>query len=152
MKTLAPVAHKLGEFTRLLTSKCDGEMVAVACAVVRTLEGVGADIQDLAESIGAAPANGKKFTEADAREIYQRGVDAGRRAAERAQPPTFNNVDDDGLPWHAIACECAAHLERLRDQREKDFVADMVRWTTRGGEPTEKQAKWLRSIYVRVRR
>jgi hypothetical protein len=34
---------------------------------------------------------------------------------------------------------------------EKDFVADMMRWTTRGGQPTEKQAKWLRSIYVRVR-
>jgi hypothetical protein len=151
VKTLAPVADKLGKFIRLLTSNRDGEVVAAARAIVRTLEGVGADIHDLAESIGALPANGKKFSEADAREIYERGVDAGRRAAEQARPPTLHNVDDDGPPWHAIACECAAHLDRLCDQREKDFVADMVRWTTRGGEPTEKQANWLRSIYVRVR-
>jgi hypothetical protein len=104
VKTFAPVADKLGEFTRLLTSKRDGEMVA------------------------------------------------GRRAAEEAQPATFHNVDDDGPPWHAIACECAALLDQMRDQQEKDFVADMVRWITCGSEPTEKQAKWLRSIYVRVRR
>jgi hypothetical protein len=38
-----------------------------------------------------------------------------------------------------------------RDEKEKDFVADMVRWTVRGGEPTERQAKRLRSIYTRVR-
>lgn len=151
MKPLAPVADKLGKFIRLLKSNRDGEVVAAARAIVRTLEGAGADIHDLAESIGATP-NGKKFTEADAREIYQRGVDAGRRAATQARPVTFRNVDDDGPPWHAIACECAAHRDRLRDQREKDFVADMVRWTTRGGQPTEKQAKWLRSIYVRLRR
>jgi hypothetical protein len=152
MKTLAPVADKLGQFIRLLTSNRDGEVVASARAIVRTLEGVGADIHDLAESVGATPANGKKFTEADAREIYERGVAASRRAAEQAQPATFRNVDDnDGPPWHAIACECAAHRDRMRDQREKDFVADMVRWT-RGGQPTEKQAKWLRSIYVQVRR
>jgi hypothetical protein len=150
MKTLAPVVGKLGKFIRLLTSDRDGEVVAAARAIVRTLEGAGADIHDLAESIGVTPANGKKFTEADAHEIYERGVAAGRRAAE--QRATFRNVDDDGPPWHAIACECAARAARLRDQKERDFVADMVRWTTRGGQPTEKQAKWLRSIYVRVRR
>ena len=150
MKTLAPVADKLGKFIRLLTPVRDGEVVAAARAMVRTLEGAGADIHDLAESIGASLANGKKFTEADPREIYERGVAAGRHAAGQAQPATYRNTDD-GPPWHAIACECAAHPDRLRNQRERDFVADMVRWTTRGGQPTEKQAKWLRSIYGRVR-
>jgi hypothetical protein len=152
MKPLAPVADKLGKFIRLLKSNRDGEVVAAARAIVRTLEGAGADIHDLADRHRRQLPTAKKFTEADAREIYQRGVDAGRRAATQAQPATFRNVDDDGPPWHVIACECAAHPDRLRDQREKDFVADMVRWTTRGGQPTEKQAKWLRSIYVRLRR
>jgi hypothetical protein len=150
MKTLAPVADKVGKFIRLLTSNCDGEVVAAARAIVRTLRAAGADIHDLAESIGATPANGKKFTEEDAREFYERGLAAGRRAAEQARPAAFRKVDDDGPRWHAIACECAARPDRLRDRREKDFVADMVRWTTRGGLPTEKQAKWLRSIYLRV--
>jgi hypothetical protein len=142
MSTLAPIGDKLGKLLRLLSSSHDGEVVAAARAIDRTLKSVGLDVHALADGI----ATDKKFTEADALEIYQKGVDAGRRAAEQRQP-VFRDVDPS---WHAIACECM-HSGRLRDEREKDFVADMVRWTVRGGEPTEKQAKWLRSIYVRVR-
>jgi hypothetical protein len=53
--------------------------------------------------------------------------------------------------WHDIACECEANQDKL-SERERTFVSDMVRWTVLGGEPTEKQQKWLRSIYVRVQR
>ena len=53
--------------------------------------------------------------------------------------------------WHEIACGCAARRGLLRDY-EKNFVEDMVLWTAAHGAPTEKQAKWLRSIYVRVMR
>ena len=49
--------------------------------------------------------------------------------------------------WHSVACECAAHPERLRSEKERAFVADMVVWTKFCGEPTERQAQWLRSIY-----
>jgi hypothetical protein len=35
-------------------------------------------------------------------------------------------------------------------QREKEFVEDMVRWCQRR-EPTEKQGKWLHSLWVRAR-
>jgi len=45
----------------------------------------------------------------------------------------------------------AAQSARLHEH-ERQFVEDMVRWCVHGGTPTEKQAKWLRSIYVRVRR
>jgi hypothetical protein len=140
MKTLATVANRLGTFNRLLTSSSRDAEVAAACAVVETLQGAGADIHDMAESVGATSANGKKFTEADA---------CDRPAAEQTQSATFHNVDDDGPPWHAIAEECVAHPDRLRDRREKVFVADLVRWTT--GQPTKKKAKWLRSIYAWVR-
>jgi len=143
MSTLAPIADKLGKLLRLLSSSHDGEVVAAARGIDRTLKNAGLDIHVLADGI----ATDKKFTEADALEIYQKGVDAGRRAATQQQQPVFRDVDPS---WRAIACECL-HSERLRDQKERDFVADMVRWTVRGGEPTEKQAKWLRSIYVRVR-
>jgi hypothetical protein len=128
MKTLAPVADRLGTFIRLLTSSNrDGE-VAAACAIVRTLQGAGADIHDLAESNGTTSGNGKKFTEADAREIYELGVAASRPAAEHAQPASFHNVNDHGPPCHALVYECAAHDDRLRDKREKDLVADIVRY------------------------
>jgi hypothetical protein len=147
---LAAIADKLGKLIRLLTSDCDGEVIGAARAITRTLDAAGLDIHALAAGIGGAPANGKKFSEEEAREIYQHGVEDGRRAAEQQQPVTFNDVDE-GPSWHTIATECTARAERLRPH-EKDFVEDMVRWCVHGGRPTEKQAKWLRAIYVRVRR
>jgi hypothetical protein len=142
--SLTPIADKLGKLLRLLSSDRDGEVVGAARAIVRTLDGAGLDIHALAESLGI---NGKKFSEADALEIYQRGVKDGKRAAEGGG---FHSMDEP--TWHEIACECAAHDDRLRDERERQFVRDMVRRTVRGGEPTEKQAHWLRAIYARVRR
>jgi hypothetical protein len=146
---LAPVADKLGKLLRLLSSDRDGEIVGAARAIVRTLDGAGLDIHALAEGIGA-PADGKKkFSEADAAEIYRRGVEDGKRAAE-SENIGFRSVDEP--TWHEIACDCAAHDDRLRDERERQFVRDMVRRTVRGGVPTEKQAHWLRAVYARVRR
>jgi hypothetical protein len=108
------------------------------------------DIHAFADSIGHA--NGKKFSEADALEIYQRGVADGRREAENNQDVTFHNVNAHDEPsWHDIACECAKHPDRMYGEHEKQFVSRMVRKTVRGGEPTEKEARWLRFIYARVR-
>jgi len=149
---LAPIANRLGKLIRMLSSNQDGDVLNAARAIVRTLDNVGLDVHALAAGIGA-PANDKKFSEEEARNIYQHGVAEGRRAAEQEQnSPVFRNVNlNDEPSWHDIACECAAHSARLRDERERKFVNDMVRWTVHGGEPTEKQAKWLRSIYARVR-
>ena len=94
----------------------------------------------------------KKFSKEEAPEIYQRGVADSWRAAESAQSgPLFRNVNLNDEPcWHD-ACECAAHSAQLHDDRERKFVNDIVRWTVHGGSPTEKQSKWLRPIYARIR-
>ncbi len=63
----------------------------------------------------------------------------------------MNTTKPNAPIWHSVACECAAHPERLRSEKERAFIADMVIWTKLRGDPTERQAKWLRSIYVRVR-
>jgi hypothetical protein len=54
----------------------------------------------------------------------------------------------DEPTWHEIACTCRDQ-KPLRDEREQQFVEDMVRRTVQGGVPTEKQANWLRKIYAR---
>ena len=79
---LAPVADKLGKLLRLLSSDRDGEIVGTARAIMRTLDGAGLDIHALAEGIDALADDKKKFSEADALEIYRRGVEDGKRAAE----------------------------------------------------------------------
>src|SRR5262245_15884739 len=146
---LAPIADKLKRFIRLLSSDTDGEVVAAARALNRTLRNAKLDIHVLADSISAV--NGKKWGDDHVLEAYKRGVEDGRREAE--SEPMFRNANIDAEPtWHDIATECAAHPHRLHSDREKQFVKDMVRRTVHGGEPTEKQASWLRKIYTRVRR
>ena len=147
MNALAPITGKLGKLVRLLGSDRPGEVIAAVAAIKRTLESASLDIHALAD--GIEESNGKKFTEADAIEIYQRGVEDGHRAAEQNGALSFSTVGEPS--WNEIARECAAHAARLQP-REREFVEDMVRWTVHGGEPTEKQAKWLRSIWARVRR
>jgi hypothetical protein len=147
MAALDPIAEKLRRCLRHLASDSEGEVVAAARALTRTLKGAGLDIHALADSIGAI--NGKTFNEEDLLEVYRRGVADGRREAEGE--PTFHNVEHEEPTWHEIACECARHSGQLRGDRERQFVNDMVRRTVRSGELTEKQANWLRSIYTRVR-
>jgi hypothetical protein len=77
-------------------------------------------------------------------------IHALANAIEGAKAPTRNNKFPEPS-WHEIACGCAARRSLLRDY-EKNFVEDMVRRTAAHGASTEKQARWLRSIYVRVMR
>ena len=143
MSALDPITDKLGKMLRLLGSDRDGEVVAAARSIVRVLEGAGLDLHVLADNL-----NGDNGI---AEQAYKRGIVDGRRQAEEERRG-FRSVDAlDEPTWHEIACECAARENRLNG-KEREFVADMVRWTVRGGNPTEKQAKWLRLIFMSVRR
>jgi hypothetical protein len=147
-RALAPIADKVGKLLRLLTSDHDGEVVAAARKLNRALEQAGLDMHDLADGL----ANGERSSglpdEAEVRKIYQRGYLDGRRAEQEQQVWQL----DDEPSWHEIARECQAKAHKLRGDRERQFVENMVRRTVRGGRLTEPQEKWLRDIYARVRR
>jgi hypothetical protein len=149
---LAPIAEKLKPLIRLLASDHDGEAMATVRAIGRLLKSARLDFHTLADRIGQP--NG--LSEAEMRKLYDAGhkdgYAAGRRAAEKEYSGRmFHSVNFDEEPsWHEIACECAARPDRLRDERERKFVHDMTRRLVHGGEPTEKQRKWLRDIYARV--
>jgi hypothetical protein len=77
-------------------------------------------------------------------------VPRGRRCRSNVLSPTY--AARMPVPsWYEIAQECAAHPELLRSNREREFVNDMLRRTVHGGELTEKQAKWLRDVWTRIR-
>ncbi len=83
------------------------------------------------------------------RKLYDAGYAPGMRAVENKQhgPGDFYNVD--GLPaWDEIALFCQQNSDRLREN-ERAFINDMASYTV-WREPTEKQAKWLRSIFYRL--
>jgi hypothetical protein len=139
--------QRLGTLVRLLASPSDGEALAAARAIVRTLKATGLDIHALAERV--ENANGGKLSDAEMRKLYDAGYEAGMRAVENRQHGTgdFHNVD--GTPaWIEIALFCQQNSDRMREN-ERQFVNDMASRSV-WREPTEKQAKWLRSIFFRL--
>ena len=119
---LAPITGKLCKMIRMLASDCDGDVIAAARAIKRTLRSEGLDIHALAE--GIEEPNGGALTEAEIRKL-------------------------DGTPsWHEIALWCQQRNERLRE-KEREFVSDMASRTV-WRDPTEKQGKWLKSIFYRL--
>ena len=138
----APVVNRLASFIRLLSSDKEGEVIAAARAITRTLRGVNLDIHALAERVGG-------ISESDMKRLYDAGYDAGARAAETNQHGSgdFHNID--GTPsWHDIARYCQRNADRLREN-ERKFVNDVTARTV-WREPSEKQGKWLKSIYYRL--
>ena len=146
MNLLAPVADKLGKLIRMLSSDRDGEVVAAAHAIKRTLQSAGADVHTLAGLI-EKPSSG--LSETDVRRIYDAGFQDGLRKAEDAQhgDRTFRNVD--GTPdWKEVAQFCHERVNQLRPN-EQQFVNDMA-GRTMWREPSEKQGKWLLSIFYKL--
>jgi citrate synthase len=115
-------ADRVGKLIRMLSSPNDGEVVAAARALMRTLESEGNDIHDLAARVEGG----------------------GRREAKAA---TANAVPS----FYDMACEIERKANGCLSEKDQTFVADMVRWCARR-EPSEKQAKWLHSIYCRIGR
>jgi hypothetical protein len=143
LSNLAPIASRIGKLLRMLMSSSEGEIINAVRLMKRTLASQKTDVHALADTIETNAT--RRFSEADALEIYQRGVQQGRSDAEAERG--FHDVREPD--WRAIARECADHPERLR---ERGFVKNMVFGTACGASPSEKQARWLMSIYARIQR
>ena len=135
--------EKIGKLIKMLSSPNEGEVVAAARAILRTLAQEGTDIHEL-----AARVEGGKLSKADMQRIYDTAFADGRRAAEKDKPTEFHDVEPN---WQEMATSCRDHDAGRLTPRERGFVDDMVRWTVYR-KPSEKQAKWLHSIYVRLGR
>jgi hypothetical protein len=132
-------------FIRLLASDRNGEVIAAVEAMKRSLAKEGADFHTLADYIEKPT----ELSEADMKKLYDAGYNAGIRATESKElnVESFHNVD--GTPaWHEIARFCQQNNDRLREN-ERTFVNDMAARTL-WRVPTEKQEKWLRSIFYRL--
>jgi hypothetical protein len=134
--------QKLEKLLKLLASDKDGEVIAAAHAIKRTLESAGADIHEL-----AARFKGGKLSEAEMKRIYDAGVQDGKDAAAAAQG--FSNTE--GPSYYEMAKYCIEHSDGRLTSKERGFVEDMTRWCARR-EPTEKQGKWLHVLYVKLGR
>ena len=133
--------EKLQKLIKLLSSPNDGEVVAAARAILRTLEADGADIHELADRVGGRKLSQAEMQIGSTSEPSARGKDAA------AADSGFHNTE--GPSFHEMACEIQQKANGRLTPKEQDFVDDMVRWCARR-EPSEKQAKWLHAIYCQI--
>jgi hypothetical protein len=56
------------------------------------------------------------------------------------------------LNWRGVALFCNANRHHLRDERECNFVSNMLKQTAEGQPLTWRQQRWLRDIRERLLR
>jgi hypothetical protein len=147
MSALAPVADKIAKLIKLLSSNRDGEVVAAARALCRTLESAGGDLHMLAATIENPSGS---LSEAEMQRLYTAGYDDGVRAAENAHHGADDFANIDGTPsWHKVALYCQRNSGKLEERHHK-FINDMASRTVWAGEPTEKQQRYLLSLFYKL--
>jgi hypothetical protein len=150
MTALAPIAPRLRKLLLMLSSSAPGEIVAAARAINQTLKGAGQDWHDLAERV--EHANGGGLTDAEMKKLYNAGFDAGLRAAEDKHHGSDDFANIDGTPnWHRVARYCQRNNHKLETRHHK-FIDDMASRTVWAREPTEKQQKYLFSLFYKLGR
>jgi hypothetical protein len=148
-----PEAKRIAKLVRMLASDYDGEMLAAARRLKDLLKAERLTHHDIAAVIESC--NGeieeRKYSDADAEIIFNRGVEKGREeeARKKEQIVPTDYYDADGQPrWNAIATFCQKNHERLRP-KEQEFIDDMV-GSTMWRVPTEKLGRWLVTIFLQL--
>jgi hypothetical protein len=144
--------ERLGQLVRMLSASNDGEALSTARSLGRILKSNNRDFNWLAETVEHHNTNhnGKALSEAEMRQLYDAGFADGFRIAEEKLHGSldFRGIDECDLDWHEIALWVQKRDERLSD-REREFV-DSVAGQTVYREASEKQQKWLKSIFLRL--
>jgi hypothetical protein len=147
-----PIARRLAKLFRMLGSNHDNEVLTAARKMQQQLGAEGLNFNDIAIVVENASGEieERKYSDADAEIIFNKGVEKGRKEEVRKQqaPPEF--YDTDGQPrWNAIALFCQNNTAQLRSAWEKQFINDMAGRTI-WQQPSEKQAKHLLAIFVKL--
>lgn len=133
MSALAPAFPKVAKLLPLLGSDRDGEVVAAAHAIGRTLAAAGLSFHDLAELVATHQFGTPHEAARGSRPMW-------RPASGRRSPHTYS----------ARAKWCAAEAGHLMNENERGFIASLAGMPA-GWRPTERQARWFDRIEARVR-
>jgi hypothetical protein len=143
--------EKIASTLRLLNSDQAGEIVAAVYALKRLLESLGTDLDGLASGFEKIlNGGGKAITQAEMQKAISDAYAAGIQDAENRLHGAHDFQNTDGKPaWEAIALFLQHNKNRL-DARHHDFVDDMASRTAFGHEPSEKQHKYLHSLFYKL--
>jgi hypothetical protein len=135
--------QRIAMVIRLLASDKDGEIIAAAHALKRTLASAGTDFNGLAHGIENL---GKGVSNEERKKIW----DAAVQHTENRLHGADDFIDSTGKPtWQAVALFCQRNKQRLRPQTH-EFVDKMASQTVWDQEPTEKQHKYLFALFLQL--
>ena len=151
MTDLAPINGKLANLIRRLSSNSDGEVVATAHALMRTLQSIGADIHDVADRIEHA-GNGA-LAENEMQEIYNAGIKEGARLAiQKMQAQMARSSPQRLMPQFPSAADmalyCYQNLNRCNEW-ETEFASNLAVWTRRRPLTVKQQAR-LEELFIKL--
>ena len=151
MTDLASVAPKLANLLRRLSSDQDGEVVATARALIRTLNSIGADMHDVAACVERA-GNGA-LAENEMQEIYNAGIKEGARLAiQKMQAQMAHSPPQRLMPQFPSAADmalyCYQYLNRCNEW-ETEFCTNMASWTRRRPLTVKQQAR-LEELFIKL--
>jgi len=142
---LTPIAGTLAKAIRLLASDKDGDVVAAWRAIIRVLQGIGADIHDVADRIEHS-GNGA-LSEHEMQEIFDAGVKTGIKQTEQ-KLRNNQGVTVQFPSARDMAMYCYQRIDRLNEW-EQEFVTNMVSWTRRKPLSVKQQAR-LEEVYLKL--
>ena len=148
--TEKPFAAKAADLIRRMGSNFDGEILATVGALKRHLATRGLTFTDLGADLEKLATGG---LEEDAiTRVFEAGRQRGIEEAERArlsEQGAFGLRADGSENWEAIALYVQREKARL-DAKHHQFADDMAARMAWGHEPTERQGKYLLSLFRQV--
>jgi hypothetical protein len=138
---------KLADLVRRFGTEFEGEVIAVWRALKRLLGSRNVTFTELGDAIERLATG--NIDEADIKRLFEAGYAKGvadtRR--EQAQAQAVFGLRSDGTPdWEPIALHCQREKSRL-ENRHHEFVDKMASRMTWGRDPTDREGKYLLSLF-----
>ena len=135
--------QKIAMVIRLLASDKDGEILAAAAALKRTLASAGTDLNGLAHGIENL---GKGVSNEEWKKIWDMAVQHTENRLHGAD----DFIDSSGKPtWQSVALYCQRNIHRLAPKHH-DFINRVAANTVYDREPTERMHKYLFSLFLQL--
>jgi len=139
-------AKRLANTVRRMTSSNPNEAGEAAQAVARILSGASKDaIFAVAERI--ENESDGKLNDADMKEIFDAGVEHGKKLSAQTQAQTQQAYPQLPSPY-TMAAYCFERMERL-DDKHHEFVEKMMRYARRY-TLSPKQQTYLEDLYLQL--
>jgi hypothetical protein len=152
MADLGPNKKRIAQLFRMLGSS-GGERRNAFTALERTMQSEGVNWNDIGDVIANGHGEGK-YSEDEMLEFAQaaraEGVEAGiKMGTARASNGSGNGHLTLPQPFE-MAEFCRDRLSQLKDDKQRDFVIDMVGITQRGTRLSSSRLAYLTSIYIKT--